>query len=109
MQRQEIVDLAGARISAILSPGGPGETFEGHRRQRSAGKPIPFVRNSICFARRRRAHGREFFWAGDWVATGWPATMEGRRPQRLFGCGSTEQRSQRTGAFFCNPIWLPPD
>jgi len=37
------------------------------------------------------------FLAGDWTATGWPATMEGGSPQRVHGGGSRGASGRDTG------------
>ena len=98
MQRQEIIDLASARTSAILSPGGPGETVEGHRGEGSAGNLFhsSATRSAspvVCESLAARFSGRRLdsYWmAGD---------HGGRRPQRISCCGSSEQHSRGAGAF----------
>jgi uncharacterized protein with NAD-binding domain and iron-sulfur cluster len=46
------------------------------------------------------------FLAGDWVATGWPATMEGVRSGYL--AAQAVSRAAENSPTFCNPTWLLP-
>ncbi len=69
--------------------------------------PTRPVRESKHFGQDRRRCGRVFFVAGDWTATGWPATMEGAVRSGYAAAQCVARVAGRRDAAFLVPD-LPP-
>ena len=75
--REEILEMAAAGAGGLFPDRKRSQGAESGGDQGSVSRLIRFRRGWISSANGTFAMAHESFWAGDWTATGWPATMEG--------------------------------
>ncbi len=98
MQRQEIIDLALRELAQFFPLVAQAKLLKATvvkevRATYSIRPQLELLRPSSASPWPR------IFLAGDWVATGWPATMEGAVRSGYLAAEAVSQRSRRTGAF----------
>ena len=106
MQRQEIIDLALRELARILSPGGARRSCEGRGSEGSAGDLFHSSATRSASPSSASPWPRVFL-AGDWIATGWPATMEGAVRSGYLAAEAVS-RAAGNRPVFCNPTCRQP-
>lgn len=103
MERGEVVKLACAELSEFLPRVGGARLEKAHvvKETRATFSPAPGIERRRPPARTRF---RNFFLAGDWTRSGWPATMEGAVRSGYLAAEAVCQAAGHPRSFLCPDV-----